>query len=103
GSIAARWFVVCRHQDLSARVADEAGSDEHGDFGGKPCAVSGSQAGGVHGAHARHDEAAWRDDEIRTAREYERRAAGEDFVAAEDGFSGADWQLVSWTVQVDRR
>ena len=43
-------------------------------------------------------EAARRDDEVHSAREHERRVAGSDPVALEDGISGSDRRVVPWRV-----
>src|SRR6185369_5607462 len=94
--------VVRRHEDVPARAADEAGSDEHGRVDREPRALPRPSAGRVHGAAPGAAQAAGGHDEVHPARGNARRAALGDPDAREDGVPRADRRVAARAVPQDR-
>ena len=93
--VAARPHALCRSENLSGRVADEAGPDEHGDFDRKPRPLARSSVRRVRHARAGQHETARRYRQIHLQESGGRPAAARHPVSQEDGLPDASARVAA--------
>ena len=94
---------VCGRQDLPARVANEAGPDEHGGVHREPCALSRPSADRVDCRPAADDEASRYHDQVDSAASDAGAAAAPNPGAAQNGIPGPGRVVAAWSLAAAAR